>query len=74
MELPVNNTEWIERAFLQVEAALTSEIATYAGEYLSEDYVRSAMLRGLILTNPKQAGRVEAEMEAATWSNNPNVA
>jgi hypothetical protein len=71
MDLPGNNTEWIERAFLQVEAVLTSEIGTYSGEYMSEEYIRSAMLRGLILTNPREARRVEAEMPAGGWSNNP---
>lgn len=71
MEFPKNNTEWIRRGFLQVQATLNAEIATCSGEYISEDYLRSALLRGLILTNPSEAGRVEAEMAAGNWSNNP---
>lgn len=67
---PANNTEWIKRAFFHVQATLLGEIVTHSGDYLSEDYIRSAMLRGLILTNPVQAGRVQAEMPAGAWTNN----
>lgn len=55
------------RAFLQVKAALSAEIATCSGEFISEDYIRSALLRGLMLSDPKQAHRVQAEMDAP-WS------
>lgn len=71
MELPTNNTEWITRAFLQVKAALSAEIATCSGEFISEDYIRSALLRGLMLSNPNEASRVQAEM-SAHWSPNPS--
>lgn len=60
-------TYWAVKAFLQVQAALMAEIASPSGEYISEDYVRSAMLRGLILADPANATQVEAEMEA-WWS------
>lgn len=70
IDLPANNTEWIKRAFFHVQATLLGEIVTHSGDYVSEDYVRSAMLRGLILTNPNQAGRVAAEMPATAWMNN----
>ena len=69
MSLP-KNTDWIVRAFLQVEGVLASEIATRSGKFISEDYVRSAMLRGLMLSEPKMAHRVRAEMQAP-WSGNP---
>lgn len=67
---PANNTEWIKRAFFHVQATLLGEIVTHSGDYLSEDLIRSAMLRGLILTHPVQAGRVQAEMPALAWTNN----
>jgi hypothetical protein len=38
---------------------------------LSEDYIRGALLRGLILTNPDSAGRVETEVPAPWTSRAP---
>lgn len=69
MEFPTARIDWVFRAFLQVKAALTSEIATCSGEFISEDYIRSSLLRGLILSNPPEAARVAAESEAP-WSKN----
>lgn len=76
ISLPENNTEWIRRAFFHVQATLLGEIVAHSGDYLSEDYIRSAMLRGLILTNPAEAGRVQAELPAswtgaAPWNGAP---
>lgn len=67
---PANNTEWIKRAFFHVQATLLGEIATHSGDYLSEDSIRSAMLRGLILTNPVEVARVHAEIPARAWTSN----
>ena len=64
------NTDWMVRAFLQAKAALISEIATPSGAFISEDYVRSALLRGLMLSEPTKAARVKAEMPV-TWTKNP---
>ncbi len=61
--------EWIGNAFLFVEAALATEIATISRTFLNEEYVRSALAKGLILTNTGEAYRVATE-EDAVWSGN----
>lgn len=59
--------KWMKKAFLAAEAALTSQIATPSASFVSEDFIRSALLRGLVLTNSKQAHRVECEEDVA-WN------
>jgi len=68
----VNSTdcqEWAEKAFLFVEAALCQELATPLRACMSEDYFRSAFVRGLAASMPERAGRIRVE-ETVVWSRN----
>lgn len=69
----MNQTEyqkWMERAFLYVEAALALELATPSRVCMTEEYVRSSLIRGLSHSMPKYASRVSIEW-AAPWTDNP---
>jgi hypothetical protein len=59
--------EWLRRAFLYVEAALSQEIVTPGRVCMTEDYFRSALVRGLLASRPELAGRVVTE-KTAPWS------
>jgi len=59
--------EWLRRAFLYVEAALSQEIVTPGRVCMTEDYFRSALVRGLLASHPELAKRVGTE-KAAPWS------
>jgi len=63
---------WMKQAFLIVEGALATELGTSARLCMTEDYVRGALVRGLLLSNPQQANRVERE-RAAWWSASPCI-
>lgn len=60
---------WIERAFLSVEGALASELATPGRLGMTEDYIRGALVRGLLITHPNEAHRVTREQDAK-WTGN----
>jgi hypothetical protein len=55
---------WMERAFLYVEAALAMELATPSRVCMSEEYLRSSLVRGLSHSDPQEAARVSIEWEA----------
>jgi hypothetical protein len=59
--------EWMEKAFLVVEAALSMELATPSRVCMTEDYFRSALVRGLSYSEPSRAGLIATE-EDATWT------
>lgn len=62
--------DWMERAFLLVEAALATELATPSRVCMTEDYFRSSLVRGLAQSRPEFANRVTSEADAG-WSNTP---
>lgn len=62
-------TIWMTRAFTNLKAALMSEIISVSGEYVSEDYIRSSLLRGLMIANPTSAGSVCSECPTP-WGGN----
>src|SRR5690348_5455201 len=61
--------DWMYRAFLFVEAALAHEMATPSRACMTEDYFRSALMRGLANSMPNAAMRVGGE-ENAPWAGN----
>ncbi len=60
---------WMEKAFLYIEAALGQELATPSRICMTEEYFRSAFVRGLAASRPDLADRVRTE-ENASWSTN----
>lgn len=63
--------QWMRRAFLNVEAVLATELCAQTS-YLNEEYLRTALVKGLVMSEPSHAGRVTTE-EDAVWSSNPCV-
>jgi hypothetical protein len=61
---------WMERAFLYVEAALATELATPSRVCMSEEYLRSSLVRGLSHSMPEYASRVSIEWDAP-WTDSP---
>jgi len=69
----MNQTEyqdWMERAFLYVEAAMSMELATPSRVCMSEEYLRSSLVRGLSHSMPGEANRVSIEW-GSPWSDRP---
>ncbi len=66
---PSDYKEWMQRAFLGVEGALATELLTATRVCVTEEYLRSAMIRALIASAPENALRVKTE-EDAPWSVN----
>ncbi|QQR86614.1 MAG: hypothetical protein IPJ76_00025 [Flavobacteriales bacterium] len=62
--------EWMQRAFLKVEAALSEELITPASLCMTEDHIRSALVRGLAAAMPTHAHRIDTE-KTVSWTNNP---
>lgn len=60
---------WMGRAFLMCEGALASELATLSRLSITEDYIRSSIVRGLILANPASAERVAKEANVSWFQN-----
>ena len=54
--------EWMSKAFLVVEAALAMELATPSRVCMTEDYLRSSLIRGLSYSEPSRTSRVTAEL------------
>lgn len=54
------------------EGALASELCTSSRLSITEDYLRSAIMRGLILSNPAHGDRVAREY-SVSWNNNPCI-
>lgn len=52
---------WLERAFLLVESRLAEELADPLRRSISEEYVRLALIRGLLIANMSEAHRVRME-------------
>lgn len=67
---PSEYQEWMHQAFLYTEGVLATELASATRVCMTEEYVRSALLRGLIVSVPKEVLRVTREM-TCTWSANP---
>lgn len=65
---PSEYREWMQRAFLGVEGALSTELLTATRMCVTEEYLRSAMIRALMASEPSKARRVITE-EDASWSN-----
>ena len=61
--------DWAKRAFLNVESLLSSELCGF-NNFVAEENVRTAFVKGLILSRPDAAPRVGTEEDAA-WSTNP---
>ncbi len=57
-------SEWMQRAFLYVEAALAMELATPTRAFMTEDYFRASLARGLAQSSPESARRVVVEQDA----------
>ena len=64
-----SHREWLRRAFLFAEAALNQEIITPGRVCMTEDYFRSAFVRGLLSAKPDLAHLVRTE-HTALWSSN----
>ena len=62
----------MKRAFLAVQAAACSEIATSTRRVVTEEYMRAALLRGLMLAYPSLAHRVDREI-SVSWDATPCV-
>jgi hypothetical protein len=56
--------DWMQRAFLYVEAALATELATPSRVCMTEDYFRASLVRGLANSKPEAAERVDTEFDA----------
>ncbi len=65
---PTDYQRWMEKAFLYVEAALGQELATPSRVCMTEDYFRSALVRGMAASRPDLAHRILTERNAA-WTN-----
>jgi hypothetical protein len=65
----ISHREWLRRAFLFAEAALNQEIITPGRVCITEDYFRSAFVRGLLSAKPDLAHLVRSE-HTAMWSAN----
>jgi hypothetical protein len=66
---PAEYQQWMEKAFLYVEAALGQELATPSRVCMTEDYFRSALVRGMAASRPDLAHRIKTE-EDASWTTN----
>ncbi len=66
---PSEYKDWMQRAFLGVEGALATELLTATRLCVTEEYLRTAMVRALISAEPSEARRVKTEKDAA-WSGN----
>ena len=64
MALAAEYERWMERAFLYVEAALATELATPSRVCMSEEYFRTALVRGLSHSEPAEAHRIDTEYAA----------
>jgi hypothetical protein len=59
----ISYKDWLHRAFLLVEARICEEFADPLRHTISEEYVRIALMRGLITAAPAEAHRVRMEGE-----------
>lgn len=69
-----NAQSWMEAGFLAVEGAMATEIATAKQISMSEDFIRGAMLRGLLMSKHNHKGTVLREYtpewaRAHCWNN-----
>ncbi len=53
--------DWMNRAFLVVESALSMELATPSRVCMTEEYLRASPVRGLSYSRPDLASRVTTE-------------
>jgi hypothetical protein len=61
--------QWMAKAFLYVEAALATEFATPSRVCVSEEYFRTALVRGLSHSEPSKADRIATEY-STRWAQN----
>lgn len=66
---PTEYKTWVQRAFLAVEGTLALELLTPSRICITEELLRTAMIRGLAAANPEHAGRIETE-RPVEWTNN----
>lgn len=59
--------KWMSRACLNVEGSLGTEMGTPSQSVLTEDYIRVALLRGLALSFPLGADRIDRESRVS-WT------
>jgi hypothetical protein len=67
---PADYQLWMKQAFLAVEAALSQELLTPSRLCMTEEYLRSAFVRGLAASRPDLAHKIDTEY-TATWSDYP---
>ena len=63
------NTDWAQRAFLKVEAALLDRMASHAAHNITEETLRDALFRGLSEAEPQRQSHVKPEGRVA-WHEN----
>lgn len=61
--------DWMAKAFVHVEGALGQELVTPGRIFMTEDYFRSALMRGLMNSKPELSTSVKPEL-SADWSSN----
>jgi len=66
---PGQYQEWMKQAFLMCEGALAMELATETRLNITEEYLRSNIVRGLILAKSSEASRVAKE-SSVSWGGN----
>jgi hypothetical protein len=66
---PAEYQLWMKQAFLAVEAALSQELLTPSRLCMTEEYLRTAFVRGLAASRPDLAHKIDTEY-SATWSDN----
>lgn len=60
-------TSWFTRAFFHSQAALIAELASRHHLHITEEYLRSSFLKGLVLSRPDLAGAITKE-KTPHWS------
>ena len=60
---------WMQRAFVYVESVLLSEIAARSDRFIKEEHIRTALAKGLVLSDPVHGSWVQTEQKA-TWTDN----
>ena len=64
--------KWMTRAFLGVEAAVANELLTLTRVCMTEEYIRTALVRGMMLSRPGHTGSIITEF-APEWACKPMV-
>lgn len=70
---PTEYQSWMQRAFLAVEGTLALEFLTPSRLCITEELLRTALVRGLAAAEPAHAHRIRTE-ETVAWSDDPSWA